>query len=208
MAERTLACSACHGEQGRATAEGHFPRIAGKPMRYLHNQLLNFRDGRRQQALMAGLTAQLSDAYLLEMAQHFAGLDLPYPAPQTQRVPEASARLARRLVFEGDPARRIAACAACHGQALTGVRPAIPGLLGLPRDYLVEQIGSWKSGQRRAHAPDCMAEQAAALTPADIAAVALWLSAQPLPADPRAAAGLPAPLPLRCGSAPELGAAR
>jgi cytochrome c553 len=29
MAERTRACTACHGEQGRATPAGYFPRIAG-----------------------------------------------------------------------------------------------------------------------------------------------------------------------------------
>ena len=28
------------------------------------------------------------------------------------------------------------ACASCHGSALTGVEPTVPGLLGLPRDYL------------------------------------------------------------------------
>ena len=31
MASRVLACTACHGKEGRATAEGYFPRIAGKP---------------------------------------------------------------------------------------------------------------------------------------------------------------------------------
>ena len=40
---------------------------------------------------------------------------------------------------------------------LTGVQPFIPGLLGLPRDYLNGQLGAWRSGQRRAVAPDCMA---------------------------------------------------
>ncbi len=46
MASRVLACTTCHGKEGRATAEG-FPRIAGKPAGYLRDQLLNFRDGRR-----------------------------------------------------------------------------------------------------------------------------------------------------------------
>jgi cytochrome c553 len=35
---------------------------------------------------------------------------------------------------------------------MTGVAPHIPGLLGLPRDYLNAQLGAWKAGQRRAHA--------------------------------------------------------
>src|SRR6478672_4791156 len=86
MAQRTLACTACHGKEGRAAPDGYYPRIAGKPAGYLYNQLLNFRDGRRHYGLMARLLDPLSDAYLMEMAQHFAALDLPYPPPQPAKV--------------------------------------------------------------------------------------------------------------------------
>ena len=53
MAQRLLACTACHGEQGRATPDGYFPRIAGKPAAYLHNQLRHFQAGRRQAVQVA-----------------------------------------------------------------------------------------------------------------------------------------------------------
>ena len=136
MAKRVLACTTCHGKEGRATSEGYFPRIAGKPAGYLYNQLVNFRDGRRTYAPMTYLIDHLSDAYLLEIAQHFASLELPYPPPQTKGAsPEVLAR-GKALVFDGAPDRDIPACAQCHGKALTGVKPAVPGLLGLPRDYL------------------------------------------------------------------------
>ena len=72
MAQRVLACTGCHGAQGRAAPDGYYPRIAGKPAGYLYNQLLNFRDGRRHYALMNGLLAPLNDAYLREIAEHFA----------------------------------------------------------------------------------------------------------------------------------------
>ena len=29
IAQRTLACTACHGEQGRAAPDGYYPRLAG-----------------------------------------------------------------------------------------------------------------------------------------------------------------------------------
>src|SRR5688572_33338904 len=80
MAQRTLACTACHGKEGRAGPDGYYPRIAGKPAGYLYNQLLNFRDGRRHYGLMTGLLEPLSDAYLFQISQHFASLDLPYAA--------------------------------------------------------------------------------------------------------------------------------
>jgi cytochrome c553 len=80
------------------------------------------------------------------------------------------------------------------------VLPAIPGLLGLPRDYLIAQFGNWRTGQRRAASPDCMAQVAQKLTPEDIAAVAGWLAAQPVPQPAHPAAGIAQPLPLPCGS--------
>ena len=35
MAQRLQACTPCHGREGVATADGYFPRIAGKPEAYL-----------------------------------------------------------------------------------------------------------------------------------------------------------------------------
>ena len=86
MAQRTLACSVCHGQQGRAAPDGYYPRIAGKPAGYLLNQLRNFRDGRRHYGLMTALLDPLSDVYLQEISTYFAGLDLPYPAPQASQT--------------------------------------------------------------------------------------------------------------------------
>jgi cytochrome c553 len=201
MAQRTLACTVCHGKEGRAGPDGYYPRIAGKPAGYLYNQLLNFRDGRRHYGLMARLLDPLTDAYLLEIAQHFASLDLPYAPPPAPRVPDAVLQRGKVLALQGDAAAKIPACVRCHGEALTGVTPNTPGLLGLSRDYLNAQVGAWKTGQRRAHAPDCMAQIARQLAPEDLTAVASWLAAQPLPADSRPAHSLPRPPGIQCGSA-------
>jgi cytochrome c553 len=201
MAQRTLACTVCHGKEGRAGPDGYYPRIAGKPAGYLYNQLLNFRDGRRHYGLMARLLDPLTDTYLLEIAQHFASLDLPYAPPPAPRVPEAMLQRGKVLALQGDAGAKIPACVRCHGDALTGVMPNTPGLLGLSRDYLNAQVGAWKTGQRRAHAPDCMAQIARQLTPTDLTAVASWLAVQPLPADSRPAHSLPRPPGILCGSA-------
>lgn len=200
MAQRMVACTLCHGPEGRATSSGYFPRIAGKPAGYLYNQLLHFREGRRQNAAMASLLQNLSDDYLREIAGHFASLDLPYPPPQRPGMPADVLARGEALVRQGDAQRQIPACAACHGAALTGVNPAIPGLLGLPRDYLLGQLGAWQTGLRHAAAPDCMAQIARAMPASDVSAVASWLAAQPLPARTQPADTIAQPLPLRCGS--------
>ena len=203
MAQRLMACTLCHGKEGRATNSGFFPRIAGKPEGYLYHQLRHFREGRRNNAGMTALLDPLSDSYLREIAQHFASLDLPYPPPAPSDAPAALLAQGEALVKRGDAARDLPACVACHGAAMTGVQPHVPGLLGLPRDYLIGQLGGWQTGLRKAFAPDCMAHIAQKLAPTDISAVAAWLAAQAVPADAHPVAATGEPMPLRCGAAPE-----
>lgn len=201
------ACTACHGPQGRATPSGYFPRIAGKPQEYLYQQLLNFRDGRRSYPLMGHLLRHLDDDSLQGLAQYFAGLDLPYPPPEPARVNAARLERGAQLVRQGDAARGIPACSQCHGERLTGSLPAVPGLLGLSRDYLNSQLGAWRAGRRSARTPDCMAQVAKALAQDDVADLSAWLSTQPVPALSRPAAASAAAWPLPCGAAPHQGSA-
>ncbi|QEI09145.1 c-type cytochrome [Pigmentiphaga aceris] len=198
MAARLVACTACHGPQGRSGPDGYYPRIAGKPAEYLYHQLLHFREGERRYEPMRVLLDTMSDDYLREIAQWFSDQHPPYVPARSTRVDAAALERGRLMTLQGDAARGIPACAACHGATLTGVKPAIPGVLGLPHDYIAAQFGAWRAGLRKASAPDCMAEVARKLTPEDISAVAAWLSIQPVPND-----GLPvetANLPQDCGS--------
>ncbi len=138
------------------------------------------------------------------MAQYFACLDLPYPRVSfTSDASEETLQRGQRLARDGDASRGIPACVQCHGAALTGVQPAIPALLGLPRLYIASQLGAWLTNDRHALAPDCMAEVGSKLTTADVNAVASWLATQPMPANPKPAASLPAPLPLACSAMPK-----
>jgi cytochrome c553 len=202
MAQRMQACVVCHGKEGRATNSGFFPRIAGKPAGYLYNQLVNFRDGRRKNAIMAYLLDNMSDEYLHEIADYFAHLDLPYPPPQTNDAPPDVLTRGEQLVRSGDPQRGVPACSQCHGAAMSGVAPATPGLLGLSRDYVLAQFGAWRAGTRNAAAPDCMSMVARRLSADDVTAAATWLSAQPARGKVAASADAPARLPLDCGSDP------
>ncbi|NEX62919.1 c-type cytochrome [Noviherbaspirillum galbum] len=201
MNKRAAPCMACHGKEGRAASDGYYPRIAGKPAGYLYNQLVNFRDGRRQQyPLMTHLVQHLSDDYLKEIAEYFSALHAPYPPAQS--VEGATPQLlekGRALVVNGDPARNIPSCASCHGEALTGVVPSTPSLLGIPRDYINSQFGAWREGTRRAAAPDCMGQIAKQLAPEEVSAVSAWLASQSMPADP-APSTKTLKLPVACGS--------
>ena len=197
---RVQGCVTCHGHSGEGTASGYFPRIAGKPSGYLYNQLAAFRDGTRKYPPMNYLVATLPDAYLREIADHFAQERPPFVAPQGQ-APGASALLrGKTLAQVGDATTGVPACVQCHGPGLTGMQPAIPGLVGLRSNYIVAQLTSWRVGNRHAIAPDCMKRIASRLTDADVGAVAAWLSQQAPPKNPAPGSADLERMPLSCGS--------
>ncbi len=200
LEQRLIGCTVCHGTQDVIVEGNYYPRLFGKPAGYLYNQLVNFREGRRAYPLMTYLVGNLPDPYLKEIAGYFASQHPPYPPPGPAQAGQAAMQRGRDLVFSGDPARDVPACAACHGQALTGVAPSIPGLLGLPKDYISAQFGAWRNRARHTVAPDCMARIAERLSTDDIAAAAAWLAAQPVPGEGRPASAPAADLPIACGS--------
>jgi cytochrome c553 len=108
----------------------------------------------------------------------------------------------RSLVTEGDQAHGVPACSGCHGPKLTGVEPAIPGLVGLRATYISAQLGAFRYGTRTAAEPDCMQLVAASLTENDVTAVTAWLASLPSPADPSPLKQGALAMPLACGSEP------
>ncbi|BBE10081.1 cytochrome C family protein [Mycoavidus cysteinexigens] len=202
IAARVQACAICHGNQGEGTDNDYFPRLAGKPADYLYNQLKHFREGRRKYAPMNYLVTYLSDDYLREIAVYYANLRPPYPTPEPSKISQSMLAQGKKIALEGDRAKNVPACIACHGAKLTGAEPAIPGLVGLHADYISAQLGAWRSGVRHAAAPDCMHTVAIQLSDADIRAVSTWLAMQPAPPDATPAPAGSLKLPLTCGSQP------
>ena len=200
MEARVQGCVTCHGQSGQGTNSGYFPRIAGKPAAYLYNQLVAFRDGTRTYAPMNYLVAYLPDAYLREMAEHYAALRPPFAAQKPSTNDAATLARGQALVVTGDPAKTIPACASCHGKGLTGMQPGIPGLVGLRQTYVIGQLTSWRVGERNAAEPDCMKRIVTRMSDADVTAVAAWLATQPPPSDPSPESSNLVRMPFACGS--------
>jgi cytochrome c553 len=202
IAARTQACAACHGGEGQGTDNDYFPRLAGKPAGYLFNQLLAFKEGRRRYPPMNYLLQYQSDDYLHLLAAYFSALRPPPTPPTPPTVSNAVLARGQTLVAEGDPTRGTPPCSGCHGPKLTGMDPAIPGLVGLRSSYISAQLGAFRYGTRTAAAPDCMQLVAASLTEADVAAVAAYLASLPVPPDPSPVPHGTLAMPLACGSEP------
>jgi cytochrome c553 len=203
MAARVEACAPCHGDKGQGTSDVYFPRLAGKPASYLYNQLLAFRNVRRKYPPMNYLLEFLPDPYLQAMAVYFASQHPPLSALEISEVGQDVLKHGEALVTHGDASRSIPACASCHGPALTGMEPAIPGLLGLRPKYVSAQLGAWRYGTRTAKAPDCMQIVAGKLTESDITAAAAWLATRRAPENSAPAPKGTYTLPFPCGSQPD-----
>lgn len=168
------ACSTCHGAKGEGGGDGLYPRLAGLPAAYIENQLRDFRDGRRQSPLMSPMAAGLADADIRTVAQYLAALHTSYKAI----APVASAQLAlgQSLATVGAWERGVPPCTGCHGAALTGMAPSIPGLVGQSPQYLATQLEAFQSGKRPATPLGLMARVTHGMTAEDIRSVSTYIA--------------------------------
>ena len=65
-------CAACHGADGNSAIALN-PKLAGQHPEYLHKQLINFKEGKRANAVMAGMVANLTPDDMKGLAAYFAG---------------------------------------------------------------------------------------------------------------------------------------
>lgn len=63
-------CVACHGLQGEALAP-IYPKLSGQWEKYLRLQLLAYRDGKRENGIMNGMAATLTDDEIRALAEHY-----------------------------------------------------------------------------------------------------------------------------------------
>jgi len=69
--ELSATCAACHGADGNSTIPAN-PKIAGQYESYLIRALKDYRSGARNNAIMAGFAAALSDQDIKDLAAYFA----------------------------------------------------------------------------------------------------------------------------------------
>jgi cytochrome c553 len=199
--QRVIACTSCHGVQGEGSPDSVLiPRLAGKPVGYLVQQLEYFQTGQRRHAPMEYVVRQLSPAYLRQIAAYFAQQNVPYRKLPVPAVSVETMRRGEQLVLRGDSTRGVPSCVSCHGAKLTGVEPMMPGLAGLSYGYLTAQLASWRTRTRAAEGPYCMGVVANRMRESDITAVSAWLASQEPPADmhPQPASAHTEPLPGWC----------
>ena len=69
--EKSAVCAGCHGVDGNSSI-GANPRLAGQYESYLYHALKEYKEGRRESLLMAGMVANLTDQDMKDLAAWFA----------------------------------------------------------------------------------------------------------------------------------------
>jgi len=68
---KSAVCHACHGARG-TSIQPNYPNLGGQQQDYLSKSLHDFRDGGRQNAIMNGFAANLSDTDIEDIAAWYA----------------------------------------------------------------------------------------------------------------------------------------
>ncbi|GAB3356351.1 c-type cytochrome [Lysobacter tyrosinilyticus] len=65
------ACVDCHGAEGNAPIDPTYPKLAGQYGDYIAHSLQAYREGKRENALMSGQAAELTDQQIADLGAYF-----------------------------------------------------------------------------------------------------------------------------------------
>ena len=162
-------CAACHAADGNSTIPLQ-PKLAGQHPEYLVKQLREFKDGKRNDPVMKGFAATLSDGDMQNIA---AWLHTQAPKNGFSKDKDSIA-LGERIYRGGIQDRQIAACAGCHSPNGAGIPAQYPRLSGQHGDYTVKQLTDFRDGKRGNN--NQMRDVAAKLNDREIKAVADYIA--------------------------------
>ena len=159
------ACVGCHGENGVSRVE-YTPSLAGQPDLFVQWQLIFFRAGVRQNAMMKPIVEGLSNEDVRNLGAYFSSLP-----PMQNRKSDPDPALSRKGA-EAAAGRR---CASCHTDSFAGVK-ATARLAGQREEYLKKALNDYKEGARTGGGVAAMADVAVALSSEEIEALAHYLA--------------------------------
>ena len=169
-AEKTVqtVCAACHGVDGNSAISLN-PKLASQLPEYLLKQLTNFKEGKRANAVMAGMVANLTPDDMKNLANYYSAQKIKLDKAKSN----GAGSLGEKIYRGGIAASGVPACASCHGANGAGIPKQFPRLAGQHADYNLAQLRAFRLGER-ANAP-MMMTIAAKMTDAEMQAVADYM---------------------------------
>ena len=169
QATATNVCAACHTADGSRGSPAN-PIIQGQHPEYLVKQLTEFKSGKRQNAVMSGMAATLTEADMKNVSAFYAG-KVAKPGFAKNK---ATVELGEKIYRGGIAERSIPACAGCHSPNGAGMPIQYPRLAGQHADYTEAQLVAFRNGVRKNSVP--MAGVAAKMNDREIKAVSDYIA--------------------------------
>lgn len=172
-ATKAAVCTACHGPGGNGAINPEWPKLAGQGSAYIAAQLAAFKSHARNNPIMWGQAAALSDQDMADLGAYFGSQKAVPGVASKDAIP-----VAQKLYRAGDAVRGIPACSACHGPNGAGNPAAqFPHIGGQNSGYSATQLKNYRAGERGKEGKgQMMAAVAAHLTDAEIEALASYIS--------------------------------
>ena len=136
-------CLSCHGPAGASKIPAQ-PILAAQHPAYTFSQLQAYKSGERQNAVMLGMSANLTEQDMTDLAVYLGGQE-PVLAGA---VDETLVEQGRLLYRGGVPETGAPACLGCHGPAGKGIPPDYPRVGGQYAEYLTTTLLDYQSGAR------------------------------------------------------------
>lgn len=165
----SASCQACHTADGSRGLPAN-PILQGQHAPYIVKQLVEFKSGKRQNAIMAGMAAALAEEDMKHIAAFY---ESKKPVAGEARNKDTIA-LGERIYRGGIAAKGIPACAGCHSPNGAGIPAQYPRLGGQHAEYAEAQLLAFRSGAR-ANSAQMMAI-AAKMNDAEIKAVSDFMA--------------------------------
>ena len=137
------ACQACHTADGSRGAPAN-PILQGQHPEYLVKQLVEFKSGKRVNAVMKGMATPLSEEDMKHIAAFYAGKQAK---PGFAKNKDTIA-LGEKIYRGGIADRNIPACSGCHSPNGAGIPAQYPRVGGQHADYTEAQLVAFRSGAR------------------------------------------------------------
>lgn len=168
---KAAVCAACHGADGNSPSN-MFPKLAGQGEAYLLKQLIEFKDGTRENAMMAPMVAALSEQDMADLSAFYAS-----NKSTAGGTDEALLEAGQAVYRGGNKESGVPACMACHGPTGAGMPAAKwPALSGQYAVYLEAQLKAFASGVRSNDTNNMMSDIAKRMTEDEIKAVSAYAS--------------------------------
>ena len=137
------ACQACHTADGSRGSPAN-PILQGQHPEYLVKQLIEFKSGKRKNAVMAGMAAGLSE----DDMKHIAAFYASKKAKEGFAKSKDTISLGEQIWRGGIAAKQVPACAGCHSPNGAGIPAQYPRIAGQHADYTAAQLTAFSLGQR------------------------------------------------------------